>query len=829
MKFRRVQLAVAIAATLAAPAVQALGLGPITVRSGLNEPLRAEIPILEASAEEAAGIQTRLASAADFARVGLSAGNVPVPLEFAVVTGANGRPAISVTSREPVREPLVSVLIEVNWPNGRLLREYNILLDPPRVAPAISAPAPPVARQPATTAPATPEPEPAPAVATAPTPPAARPAPAPAPSARPAPPPAAAAPPAPAAPLARADRVTVRAGDTLWEIAAANRPRPTITVDQMMIAIQRENPQAFIGGNINRLRQGATLAMPDEAKIAAVSPAAARAEVEVQRAAALAPRPASEAPAPSAPRAAARPAEADSRLEVLPPRSGGEGRGASGERAGVVGGTDARRVAELDADLKRAREQIATRDQEVRELRSRVSELEKIDRDRQGLVALKDSELAALRQQLAQRDAELARLEARVRELEAAAGAPATAAATPPAAVATAPEPPPAEPVAEAAAPEAEPVAPSEPVTTESSAAEPAVAEAAPPEAAAPAEPAPAEPAVEEPAAPAPVAPVAEALDAAAEPPMPPATPWWQKPIVLAIGGGLVLLGLLAALLGRRRRAAAGSAAIVGEVAARPSVADAFAGSAEAEVPAAPPADGEQRLLEHLARAPNDLDAHLELLRTYRARGDLERFETAANAMYAQVYDPSVPQWQEALAMGRELMPDHPLFAEPAFLDRPVVAREPEAGDRAEEWEALDIELTPEPPERARDGGAATLAPPAPAPQPEPTIEFEVPSEAWTPRTETPAPAPAQAAPQAPAMPTPSLDLDFDFDLEAPDGGFGGASRPMEDPVGTKLDLARAYIDMGDIDGARAMLQEVIAEGAEIQRQEARRLLDSLG
>lgn len=820
MKFRRVQLAVAIAATLAAPAVQALGLGPIAVRSGLNEPLRAEIPILEASAEEAAGIQTRLASAADFARVGLSAGNVPVPLEFNVVTGANGRPAISVTSREPVREPLVSVLIEVNWPNGRLLREYNILLDPPRVAPAISAPAPPVARQPAITAPATPDPEPAPAVTTAPTPPAARPVPAPAPTARPAPPSAAASS-APAAPPARADRVTVRAGDTLWEIAAANRPRPTITVDQMMIAIQRENPQAFIGGNINRLRQGATLAIPDEAKVAAVSPAAARAEVEAQRAAALAPRPPSEAPAPSAPRAAARPAEADSRLEVLPPRSGAEGRGASGERAGVAGGTDARRVAELDADLKRAREQIATRDQEVRELRSRVSELEKIDRDRQGLVALKDSELAALRQQLAERDAELARLAARVRELEAAAGAPATAAAAPPAAIAAAPEPPPAEPVAEAAAPEAEPAAPSEPsepVTTESAADESPVADAAPPEA-----PVPAEPAVEEPAAA-----VAEA-PAAAAPSMPAATPWWQQPIVLAIGGGLVLLGLLAALLGRRRRAAAGSVAVAGDVAARSSVADAFAGSAEAEVPTAPPADGEQRLLESLARAPNDLDAHLELLRTYRARGDLERFETAANAMYAQVYDPSVPQWQEALAMGRELMPDHPLFAEPVFLDRPVVAREPEAGDRAEEWESLEVELTPEPPERARDVEAATLAPPAPALESEPAIEFEVPSEAWTPRAETPAPAPARAEPQAPATPTPSLDLDFDFDLEAPDGGLGGGSRPLEDPVGTKLDLARAYIDMGDIEGARAMLQEVLGEGAEIQRQEARRLLDSLG
>jgi len=79
MKMRRVRLAVAIAATLAAPMAHALGLGQITVRSGLNEPLRAEIPLFEVSEEELPGIQTRLASAADFARVGLSVGDVPAP------------------------------------------------------------------------------------------------------------------------------------------------------------------------------------------------------------------------------------------------------------------------------------------------------------------------------------------------------------------------------------------------------------------------------------------------------------------------------------------------------------------------------------------------------------------------------------------------------------------------------------------------------------------------------------------------------------------------------------------------------------------------------
>ncbi len=845
MKMHRVRLAVAIGATLAAPMAQALGLGQITVRSGLNEPLRAEIPILDASTEELAGIQTRLASAADFARVGLSAGNVPVPLEFAVVSGASGRPAIAVTSRDPVREPLVSVLIEVNWSNGRLLREYNILLDPPRVAPAVATATPPVARPAATTVPAAPEPAPAPAQPVA-----AVPAPAPASGAAPgrAPPapaprtaPSAASRPAPPAPPpatapARSDRVTVQSGDTLWEIAQANRPRPTITVDQMMIAIQRENPQAFIGGNINRMRRGATLAIPDESKINAISPVAARDEVRAQIAAVSAtPEVARTPPAAAATSTtgASRQPETDSRLEVLPPRAGAEGRAAAGERTGTAGGTDARRIAQLDADLKRAQEQVASRDLEVRELRSRVGELEKIDRDRQSLVALKDSELAALRQQLQQRNAELERLAARVRELEAAkaataaAPAPGAAADPAPAAVAAAEEPPAApaastlpvaangEPAAGAPAaavegpgegvPEAPVGEPSEQAAAGSSfEAEPVVAE-------------PASAAVE----PAPVTPT---IAVPAPEPAPVAAPWWQQPITLAIAGGAALLLLIVALVfGRRRKAAAGAVATGTE---RSSVADAFSDRASDEGAAA---GSEQRLLEYLATAPNDLDAHLDLLRMYRAQGDLERFETAANAMYAQVYDPMVPQWQEALAMGRGLLPDHPLFAEAGFLERPLAPMETELGDRAEDWGELGESVEPSW-ESEHDAGAREPTAAADVAAPEPFLELEPRrSSPWVGLEEVHVPVADVQPVEQPRAPEVLLDVDFDLEPAHPGEAEPGGTPFAEDPVGTKLDLARAYVDMGDLEGARAMLQEVIAEGAEVQKQEARRLLDSLG
>jgi pilus assembly protein FimV len=190
-----------------------------------------------------------------------------------------------------------------------------------------------------------------------------------------------------------------------------------------------------------------------------------------------------------------------------------------------------------------------------------------------------------------------------------------------------------------------------------------------------------------------------------------------------------------------------------------------------------------------------------------------------------------VPQWQEALAIGRELLPDHPLFAEAGFLDSPATAREAEPGDRAEEWEALEEPVQPAATDWSADRGLRfdVPAPSRPEPVPEPTLEIEPPSSPWEGAREIELPA-GDLQPFEPAR-TDEVTLDVDFDLEPPRSGDPGRGvAPFgEDPVGTKLDLARAYVDMGDIEGARAMLQEVIAEGAEVQRQEARRLLDSLG
>ncbi len=162
----------------------ALGLGEIELHSALNEPLDAEIELLSVGREQLEDIKVALAKSADFARAGLDRPFWFSKLRFAIQKDPDGKARIKITTRQPVREPFLNFLLEVNWPKGKLLREYTVLLDPPvysavasaRVAkPAVETPEQP---EPAPVAPTTlesPEPvmeapeappaEPAPALA----------------------------------------------------------------------------------------------------------------------------------------------------------------------------------------------------------------------------------------------------------------------------------------------------------------------------------------------------------------------------------------------------------------------------------------------------------------------------------------------------------------------------------------------------------------------------------------------------------------------------------------------------------------------------------------
>src|SRR5678815_5417762 len=160
-----VKLSLAVALALACSNAFGLGLGTIHVKSGLNQPLDAEIPVLTESAAEATELTVDLAPPEPPPPPPPPPPPLTVPLEMAVTTNARGQTVIKVTTKEAVREPLIDFLIVANWTKGKVLREYTVLLDPPITAPpARGAPATvaPVAEKPAAAAQPLPAPKPAP-------------------------------------------------------------------------------------------------------------------------------------------------------------------------------------------------------------------------------------------------------------------------------------------------------------------------------------------------------------------------------------------------------------------------------------------------------------------------------------------------------------------------------------------------------------------------------------------------------------------------------------------------------------------------------------------
>ena len=258
---RRVLL---MSALMSPTALYALGLGEIRLNSALNQPFDAEIELVSAAQEDLAALRASLASSDTFLRYGLDRPAYLSDFTFRVVS-SGGKDVLKVTSPRPVTEPFVTLLVEATWPRGRLLREYTVLLDPPVFAPT------PTASEPAVAAPRSS----APTQAAAPV------------RSEPAPPPAIA--PSEPAPRRAAAGVAVEPGstyrvqprDTLWQIASAAYPGTRADVNRAMVAIYQSNPQAF-SGNINLLRADSELRMPSSGDVSAISASAAADEVARQ-------------------------------------------------------------------------------------------------------------------------------------------------------------------------------------------------------------------------------------------------------------------------------------------------------------------------------------------------------------------------------------------------------------------------------------------------------------------------------------------------------------------------------------------------------------------
>ena len=323
-------LVISVMAVVMPGAALALGLGQIELQSGLNQPFRAEIPLTSASAEEVTGLKVRLASAATFERYGLLQAGFLTRFDFSV-TSSGGRSAIRVTSVEPVVEPFVTMLLEVQWAQGRLLREYTVLLDPPVFDTPVAAPARPA-----------PAPVPRPG---------SRPVQRPAPAAQPGP----GARPATSAPLGSFG--PVQRNDTLWNIANRTRPDASITINQMMVAIYAANPEAF-DGNINRLRAGAILRIPDAGETTQTSRRDAFAEVRRQN---------------EAWRGAAPPPADTARLRLVPPA--GDDAAAQEPGARDTGAAASGRVADLQTELAERERLLEVKNQELADLQAQLAEL----------------------------------------------------------------------------------------------------------------------------------------------------------------------------------------------------------------------------------------------------------------------------------------------------------------------------------------------------------------------------------------------------------------------------------------------------------------------
>ncbi len=403
---RLMRSAVVLMLLIASSSAAALGLGQIKLMSKLGEPLLAEIPIVSSDPTELENLHAGLASPETFARIGLQLPEgVVANLQFFPALDNAGRPVIRVTSELPIQEPLLTFLVEVDWGQGRLVREYSTLLDAPRTVAASSQPSIQAPRQaPSNTI-----------VREAVTPGAesiarenegddgalvadnaseADPIEVPAPQ---------------LAPLASAPSRygAVQRGERLSNIATGLEMEGNL--EQRMIALLQANPQAFINGNIHLLKQGAVLRIPDAQEVAAIAASQAAAQVREQtrawRAASqTVPQPQVAASAAEnaqgatvAAVAAAMPGADDARLEIVPPGASDATR--AGTQSGISAGGEGDMVRQ---ELQVTKETLAARDAELAELKSRIDTLEQLQTDQQTLLSMKDSELASAQQQLAQ-------------------------------------------------------------------------------------------------------------------------------------------------------------------------------------------------------------------------------------------------------------------------------------------------------------------------------------------------------------------------------------------------------------------------------------------
>jgi len=879
----------ALALLLAPSLALAAGLGKLTVFSGLGQPLKAEIELLALQKGEADNISVRLPPVEAFRRANIEYGGALLSVKFSVQQRSEDHYVVVLSSVQPINEPFLDMLVELDWTTGRLVREYTFLLDPPEYKGPQPAVAPPVApaiksvempKQPESGA-RTPVVE----RPLAPAPMAARKA-------------SKAVTPKDATPRA-SKSYQVKQGDTLTKIANANKS-DGVSLQQMLMALYRSNADAFDGENMNRMRAGKILNIPNTDTVAAVDQDEATRTVLAQAADFNAYR------RKLAAAVAAAPERADKRSQSA---SGKITARAEDKPAAVKDAKDQLKLSKAEQPGKPGvkqsaqglQEDLFAKEKELKEANERIALLEKNVQDMQKLLELKSQSGAQLQQQAAKAGATKAVEPAK---------APAPTKAPEPAKAAEA-----AKPADAAKAPELAKVPES---------AKAAGADKPTPQAAAPKAP------PKKVAAPPPPAPEPSLIDEIL-----------SNELALYGGGGFLLLlfGGYAYYAWKRKKTlqqmessvmgapgvvtdsvfgSAGGAKIdtgPSEIQSEFSQGGAAAAVDTEEVDPIAEADvymaygrdaqAEEILKDALAKDPSRQPIRAKLLEIYANRKDPKAFEAVATEIHAATNGEGA-EWAKAVALGAQLDPGNPLYGTKAsdggadaLADTQTVAQGEAAPDvvldSAGEPEAspgLDFDLglsEPAPagaiqPEPASESTAAPVdvaadlgfdldlgggeehkseaapveqpAAVAAAEAPADTVssidfDFELPGSGATAES-----APAASAGSAISLPeAPAAEvgggIDFDFNLDLPpqkeeepsapldlssislDLGSPGETAPAQDAhwqeVATKLDLAKAYQEMGDKDGARELLDEVLKEGDAAQQQQAQSMLTALG
>lgn len=834
-------------------AAHAAGLGKITVNSSLGQPLAAEIDLLGVQKGEIDTLAAKLASPDVFRQANIQFNSALAGIKFSVEKKPDGQPYLKLKTLQPVNEAFLDFLIELNWTSGRLVKEYTVLLDPPGFTPtetlAPVAVVPEAEPLPAPVEEAKPElagvppdekigVEAMPEVTQA--------------EALEAPAPEAAAAPAPEE---QKTYGPIKRGETLRKIAESVKPSD-YTLEQMLVGLFRSNKSAFMGNNMNRMKTGPVLRVPESSELATVEPNQAVKEVRVQARdwnayrQKLAEAAGQAAPTDIAKQSATGKITTKVEDQAAPKEPGKEVLKLSkGEPpAGTAGGTGNKALQDRIRSLE---EEAIAKDKAVKESNERIALLEKNIKDMQRLLEIKSQNLAELQQQ-------------------------AGAAKTPQPAAQPAPAPKPAE----AKAPESKPAESKKPEEKPAT-----VAAAKPAEAPKPAD------------------------KTKAQPP-PPETSFLddilENPLYLGGGAGVVILLLGLGYIAVRKKKSltsfedsvinaddlkastvfgntesgmvvnTGDSSLISDFAGRSGGAvktDEVDPVAEAEVYIAYGRDtqAEEILKEALKKSPSHHKIRLKLLEIYAARKNVPVFETLARELYAATGGKPGPIWDRVAQLGYALNPDNPMYesAKSAAIESPMEsapASPPEmdfnialpvtSGDQLN----TDIGLDSNAPAAEKEFTSFGFEVPSVEPA---KLAADLPLESGKPDAAgldfDVGPLPTAGGPAAvPATEEAPLDMiSFDFEPSRPAAtpssppqaeaiqiDLSGISLTLDEPTGavadepardqhwyevqTKFDLAKAYQEMGDKEGAREILQEVIREGDAKQQEQAKGLLAML-